>query len=444
MAWVDAEAWDDPEPWADGGVPVGSPSLLITRGFGSFGSAFYVAVRGLAIEGAAPPGEVALVRSSRTVLWAVAPSPSRIHAALTGAHGGTVVSDWRLERRSLAGEFIEDISLGMLDAWVELNNDRDVKRQGQVTFDPALASFEPLSDYLYLSQRVLVDGEVWVEEPLGLFVPMNPRKEHAPTGTLWTVDLLDIGFLLAQATTTQAYTVAAGTNYITAAAAAIVAANSSLRVNLAPTTKTLPVKMTWPAGTPWMKVLTDEGNGLLDGIDYYQAWADRFGVIRSREREDLSQRSPDVTYTGEDYVTEESLAEEVPDVHYNRVVALAEDPTRGRMVSIATNADPNSPISTVRTGRVMTRLLAGQRAADQATLDKIARRALRDEATALVRLAITTVPDPRRDAHEVYSLTVEEAGIEESNWRAQSWRLALEPGGPMKHSLTRTASLVVS
>lgn len=393
--------------------------------------------------GEGPPVEVVLVRSSRTLLWAVGASPNRIGYALTGRYG-PVVSDWRLERRTLAGEFLEDITDGLLGAWVELNNDRDVKRQGQIQFDPAFATFDPASDYLYLLQRVLVDGQVWVDEPLGLFVAMNPRKAHAPTGTLWTVDVVDVGFLLANATTTQTYSVASGTNYGTAVAAVVAACNPALRLTLAPTTKTTPLKMQWPVGTPWLKVLTDEGNGLLDGIDYYQPWADRYGVIRSREREDLSQRSPDVTYTGEDYVTEEPLQEQVPDVHYNQVVALVEDPQRGRMSSVATNRDPTSPISTVSTGRTVTKLLPAQRAADQTTLDKIARRALRDEATALVQLAITTVPDPRRDAHEVYALTVDELVPPAATWRAQSWRLQLAPGGAMTHQLRRTAAVQVS
>jgi hypothetical protein len=190
-----------------------------------------------------------------------------------------------------------------------------------------------------------------------------------------------------------------------------------------------------------MKILTDNGNGLLDGIGYYQLYATRTGVLSTREREDLADRSPDVVYTDDDFVLDDVITTGGPNIHYNQIIAVVNDPERAPLYSVKTNSDPASVISTVSTGKTFTRQVNVEKAANQAALDKIARQYLREEANDLRHAKITTSLDPRRENHEVYEIHIEDLEETSEVWRAQSWRLPLQVGGKMTHEIRKVESL---
>lgn len=376
------------------------------------------------------------VVQERSLQWRVAPSPLRVHYALTG-RSGPVSYTFRFERRTIANQFLEDVTPAFLGGSIEANNDRDVFRTATFTVDANAVddrgnavTIDPLADHIAVYMDLLVDGSYTLGLPMGLFALNVPRKRFEPSGETWEVSASDNGIHLMEATTTASYTVAASQNYLTGTNAVRDILDAfGLSHALPSTTLTLPVARTWPAGTPWLRVVND----LLHAAGMYSLWFDASGTARTRSYDDLSTRTPDVTYTGDDFVlipiTEEAETTRLA----NQVVAVVDDPSRAVLTSVKTNADPDSPISTVSLGRTITKVLNAD-AADQATLDAIAENYLRDEAGLYRRATLLTSIDPRRDAHEVYELTVDGVYAAE-RWWARNWRVQLSIGAQHQHTL---------
>lgn len=391
---------------------------------------------------------VVTVTVGRTLQWAVGASPNRIEWALTG-RWGPVPYSFRAERRTIGGVYLADVSRALIGGTIELNNDRDVCRSAEFDIDPDARddsgnaiTIDPLSDNLAVFMDLLVDGSVTVGLPMGLFVLVRPQSSFTPAREALTVEGYDVGFLLANQSTASTYTVASGTNYVTAMDAVVDQVSSSIRTAFPPTTLTTPTAMSWPPGTTWLRILTD----LAGGINYYQPWADRDGILRSRQRDDLSQRTPDVTYRGGadgDWIVSEPIDQSQADIWVNQVIVVVDDPARAPASAVRTNADPSSPISTVVTGRTFTRVIQADRAADSTTLEAIADDYLRRAASAYQTATLTTSIDPRRDAHEVYLVDVDDV-YDSVKWAVRNWSLDLVTGGRMQHELSRTASVVAS
>lgn len=373
----------------------------------------------------------------RTLQWRVAPSPNRVQWAL---YTSPVVYTFRYERRTRGNQFLADVSAAISRASVELNNDRDILRTAQFTVDAsarddrgAPITINPMADHIAVIMQLLVDGSYLLDLPMGLFALTTPRRRIEPSGETWEVEGGDLGVHLVEATTTSSYSVAAGANYITGSnAVASILATFGLTYALPSVAVTLPVAMSWPPGTPWLRVIND----LLQGCNLYSLWFDASGVARSRAPDALTGRSPDVTYQDTDFVLV-PLAEESDTTRFaNQVIAVIDDPNRPPLSSVATNSDPGSAISTVNLGRTITKIVRSDRAADQATLDAIALRALRDAASMYKRATLLTSIDPRRDAHEVYRLNIPGVYAGDS-WWVRNWRADLVTGGEMRHALGR-------
>lgn len=385
------------------------------------------------------------VAQSRTLQWRVAPSPLRVHYALTG-RSGPVSYAFRFERRTIANQFLEDVTPAFLGGSIEANNDRDVFRTATFTVDANAVddrgnavTIDPLADHIAVFMDLLVDGSYTLGLPMGLFALNVPRKRFEPGGETWEIAASDNGIHLMEATTTVSYTVAASANYITGANAVKAILDALGLAHALPTTAlTLPVARTWPAGTPWLRVVND----LLHAANMYSLWFDASGIARTRTTDDLSTTTPNVTYTGEDFVLI-PIAEEAETTRLaNQVVAVVNDPSQAPLTSTRTNADPDSPISTVSLGRTITRVLSAE-AADQTTLDAIADNYLRNEAGLYRRATLLTSIDPRRDAHEVYEVTVDGVYTAE-RWWARNWRVQLDIGAQHMHTLGKVERVVAS
>ena len=385
------------------------------------------------------------VFQERTLQWRVAPSPLRVHYALTG-RSGPVTYAFRFERRSIANQFLQDVTPAFLGGAIEANNDRDVFRTATFTIDASATddrgnavTVDPLADHIAVFMDLLVDGSYTLGLPMGLFALNVPRKRFEPGGETWEIAASDNGIHLMEATTTASYTVAASENYITGTDAVRDILDSLGLAHALPNTSlTLPVARTWPAGTPWLRVVND----LLHAAGMYSLWFDASGIARTRAYDDLSTRTPDVTYTGDDFVlipiTEEAETTRLA----NQVVAVVNDPGQAPLSSTKTNADPDSPISTVTLGRTITKVIHAD-AADQATLDAIAENYLRNEAGLYRRGTLLTSIDPRREAREVYELTVDGVYAAE-RWWARNWRVQLDIGAQQQHTLGKVERVVTS
>jgi hypothetical protein len=382
------------------------------------------------------------ISSALELQWRVEPSANRVARALRTS---PVVYGFRYERRTPGYQLVDDVTPAIAAASIELNNDRTVLRTASFVVDASARTtrgeplvLSPLRDHIAVIMELLVDGSYLLDLPMGLFALHHPRKRITPAGETWDVDASDLSVHLLSSTTTAPYTVAAGTNYIAASAAILDALG--LRHLLPSVAKTLPVAMTWDLGAPWLTVV----NGLLHACNLYSLWFDAQGVAKTRVRDSLSERTPDTTYSDTNELVLSPVEVESEDTRFaNQVVAFVDDPSRPPLSSVATNADPASPISTVSLGRTITKTLQVGRVADQATLDAIAQRELEDAASLYERATLLTPIDPRRDAHEVYRLDI--SGVYDgSAWWARNWSVELRTGAQMKHTLGRVQRVVAA
>lgn len=380
--------------------------------------------------------------------WSVAPSPNRIQWALEGRFGPVVYS-FSYERRTKTNQFVDDITPAVLGCTIDLSNDRDVLRTARFTIDATAEDdngnaivIDTLSDRVAVFMDLLVDF-TWTERiQLGLFALSQPKRQITPLIELWDVAASDLGIHLIEATTTGPYTVASGQNYITGTNGVKSILDTFGLAHLLPSTaKTLPVATTWPPGTPWLRVVND----LLGGLNMYSLWFDNKGVARSRERQELSGLTQDVTYSSDEFVMAPLNDEQDTTRFANQIVAVVQDPNRAVLYSVRTNADTNNPISTISLGRTITKTLSPANIADQTTLDSYATRELEEAAAVYKRAVITTPIDPRRQAHEVYRLEIDSVdGYEGENWWARSWSMECKVGGQMRHNIGKVHRLVAT
>ena len=202
------------------------------------------------------------------------------------------------------------------------------------------------------------------------------------------------------------------------------------------TSLTLPAAQSWPAGTPYHRILKD----LASACNFYVPWADQTGAIVTRTRDDLATRTPDVTYTGNNFVLIPIAEESETQRFANQIVVVSEDPNVGIISSTATNTDPDSPTSTVTLGRTITKVIR-RTVADQTTADAIAETELGQSGSLYRRATLATQPDPRRWAHEVMALEVT-GPYTLDNWWIRNWQLELKNDAIHKHTIAKVEAVV--
>ena len=375
--------------------------------------------------------------TERELLWSVAATPTRVNVILPGTPG-VVRYSFRYQERDHDNNFIRDLSSGFLMGSISLDNARPILRTARFTIDPdALpVPIEPLKVHVGVFMDLLVDQAV-VTFQLGLFHLGLPKETNTPRGRVWHVDASDLSIHLAESSTETPYTVTAGTNLLTAVKTIL--DTFDVRYSLPVTTLTAPVDVTWDAGISWLKVIND----LLQAGNMLPIYAEPIGRLTTREWYSAAEKTPDVSYTGDDMILIPFDVEQ-DEMVANKIIAIAEDPNRAELYSAKTNSDPSNPVSTVSLGRVITKVIKPSGPiANQATLDAIAQRALEDAAAIHKRATLITSLDPRRNAFEVYQLSIPEMAVD-GKWQVKNWSMELKTGGKMKHELSHGERIIAT
>lgn len=372
-------------------------------------------------------------RGSRTIQWGIAPTPNRIARALS-ASPVVIVPSYR--RVNLDGTFRDDVTQYFLKGAIDANNDRDIFRQAD--FEIVKNSvINPLSDIIQPVITLHVDRATQAF-PMGCFQLTQPEQTHYPgQGESWKLKANDISVRLQEDGPTAVYRVASGTNYGTAIAAILAAAG--LRYTLPPTAKTLPTDKSYAPPLSWLKVIND----LCEGVNWYHIWVDATGLFTTAERPtDLSTAAVAVSYLTNGQSIVIAPVTEKPDLTRlaNKVIASSQNSgLAAPLVSVAVNSSPSSPVSTIVLGRTITKWLTNDAAADQATLDAYALSELSQSAALYNLITLLTSFDPRRDAHEIYQVSVtnpDGSTVILGNYYARNWRVALETGATMQHAIS--------
>lgn len=261
---------------------------------------------------------------------------------------------------------------GVEDATLEFNVNATIRGGGNLTWSGVE---EPdWSKILLQPWYVLNTPEGPIGWPRGVFIPAAPVDAHTDTGKTVDVELYDKLLILDQDKVDKTYTVAEGTNVVTAIIVVIESAGQT-RHAIEDKADTLKHPMVFEAGTSKLAIV----NELLSSINYFSLWCDGYGVYQGRPYQEASARPVVRTFVDD----EDSIF--APDFTHDRdmfnipnkviEVGRGDGDTEG-LVATATNEDPRSPYSYQARGRWIVHVDTDVEATSQGVINGIATRRL--------------------------------------------------------------------
>jgi len=307
------------------------------------------------------------------------------------------------------------------------------------------ATFSMLEDASinFLSDRIqpfllikMPDGN-YVPFPLGVFLLSSPkRKTDTSLNVIREVTAYDQLQVLMDDRVTDRYTIAAGTNYITAARTLLTGAGI-LSVNLTTTASVLPTALDWPPGTPKLTII----NILLGAINYWTLYFDAYGVAVATPYVLPSARASDYSYKND------SLSVTFPEMEQdldlfsipNKWLLTVTEPDQSVLVSTYTNINPASHTSTVNRGRTIVSFTTDT-GADQPTLDAKVQRLAFGDSQVYETVDLETAIMPMHSENDMLTLVFSPLSIS-ANYNELSWGFDLVAGSKMKHHIQKVVSI---
>jgi hypothetical protein len=360
-------------------------------------------------------------------------SDQAVIEALQGKYGGRTI-DFRYERLSSANVKLSDLT-GMLSGSVAYAVLDDIKRTGSFELRDGVDVIDYLKDRIKPYVRLQMPDGGWVEWPQGVFLLSSPKRVLHTTGEVGrSVTAYDQLVVLSGDLTSDRYSIPAGRRFD----AAILDIAAGFTISLTPTVKVLPAAWDYPPGTSKLSILND----LLGAINYRGAWFDENGVLICQP-----YVLPDTVSPGYTYATD-STSVIVGDVQQdldlfavpNRWTLVVSDTDQPALSSTVTNSSATSPTSTVSRGRVISQLLDGQTAADQATLDALAAKQAYQDSQVYEHVEFQTAIMPFHSNADVLGVSVTGLQLGSVKFEEMSWGFDLKAGALMSHTVRRTIS----
>lgn len=359
----------------------------------------------------------------------------QIENALAGRYGGRIV---RARARTMTQELvdIQDISSAIQGGAVQLDNNRATVRTCSLQILPANLpqTFDHETQYVQLFYDVYVaPAAEWVAYPLGIYQLDFPNEIYTSGGfSTWTVNGTDLMYKMLDYKDQTPVEISTGSNYITEVEN--LANGIGLLSSVIAFGTTTIVPFVWEAGKSFWQISAD----MLGGINYFPGWMSTSGIFTSRPKVNPILETTAVTYSTktEPRMLLESMRRKQLITALPNGANVFFDGARVASFSAAVfNIDPFSPISAANRGINMVRV--GNLYTPNATVAlDIARQIVYDAVAKSKTMEISTLPDPRRDAHESYMVTIEDVEVS-APWRAVSWTLPLPPStAPMVHQLS--------
>ncbi|MGN8024689.1 hypothetical protein [Microbacterium sp. 22242] len=312
-----------------------------------------------------------------------------------------------------------DVLLGVLDGVIEPSArlswalGAQVKGGGNVRvadLDTAAPGMLRIRDVTLETVRIrpvcVIDG--LPEIPLSVFLVTAAPEEWSATGRVWALELLDRCTVLDQDKTAATFSVAAGTQILTAVQSVIASAGEQITVDASVTTATS-AGMVWPAGTTKLTIVND----LLDAGGFNALWVDGYGAFQATKYVLPADRGttyemlnmPRELVDGETSIYQPEWTRDrdqfgIP----NRVIAVqnAGGADSTALVGQWDNTDPTSPYSYPSRGRWIVETLTGTDVPDGDNASKIAfltakaRRSLIAYSSGQAVVKVTALPLPVR------------------------------------------------
>lgn len=286
----------------------------------------------------------------------------------------------------------------------------------------------------WMSDRVrpvlIVNG---VEYPCGVYVATTLDKKIIAGNEILSLEAYSPLYLANRVQIEGAYTIKAGTNYLTAVQELLRSAGI-INYEAEDTTATLAAdRADWDIGTPVLSVI----NELLDEINYRSAWVDLTGCVRLTKYVAPSADNIQHTYTQGAYSIVSADASVTTDYFSKANVfrAVCDSPDLDEpLVATAENSDPNSPYSTATLGVRILQTEKVDGVPDLATLQERAENMLTKSLQTTETVTFETALCPVHGSWDTVGLVIDGvAGI----YTETGWSMTLDASGVMQHTAER-------
>lgn len=320
------------------------------------------------------------------------------------------------------------------DARIYHNSEASIQRSIQVTTsnDKEIDySTDKIRPYMKLKM-----GNEYLIYPLGVFLMSSPTRRESSGSIVRTIDGYDKTQILSDDKFVSRYSIAAGTAYTTAVQN-IVQSTGITKINIEHSDLETKTILEFPLGTSKL----DACNELLSAINYVPIYADSHGYIRSSAYQLPEGRAIDAFYaTDKESIICEGAEEEL-DIFGapNKIVRYLENVEREYMISSVTNDNPNSKLSTVSRGRVITDIEAVRDMADKTSLDAYVQRVMAEKKV-YQKLVFETLNMPNHESNDCLYVDVNSLGAY-GKFIETAWEMDLRVGGKMRHVCRKAVSI---
>lgn len=276
-----------------------------------------------------------------------------------------------------------------------------------------------------------------IEFPLGVFIMASPARVDEDSGITRDIEAYDLSLILVEDKVTDMYTVTAGTNYKDAIVEVLRSAGIT-DYAIEDINKTVPRDLQFEVGTSKYAII----NSLATNINYTPILVDVNGTFTCRPYELPQDRAVDYVYDDSELsiimrgVTEELDTFNIP----NRWIIVRTNSEEEPLRSVYTNANPDSPTSTVNRGRVIADYRELEDIADQAALDDYTKRIASNASQVFGKSKFTTALMPMHDYHDVLQLKYSKLGIDDK-YTETAWNMQLVAGGTMTHEIRKVVQV---
>lgn len=296
-------------------------------------------------------------------------------------------------------------------------------------------TFAPSDDIDLLADEIrpemILDGVVF---PLGVFAPATVSEERSENSLLLKVEAYDRCWRVRDNYTETILSLAAGTNYITAAKQ-LLTASGIAAVLETPTTATLTeIREDWDIGTSYLEII----NQLLSEINYKPLYFNSQGAA---VLEPIGIPSADNIQHVFDSNNIQSLmlpeTERGTDVYSapNVFLCICSNPDKdGSLTAISVNDNPQSPLSVQRRGRRIMRVENVDNIASQAELNEYAEHLRNESMFTGEVITVSTALFPNFGVDDVVALITPDVT---AICKDRNYEMELQVGGTMKHTLER-------
>lgn len=349
----------------------------------------------------------------------------------------TLQEQWKFDHLDQNKTYVEDLTAFVDISSAEIQHDATagIKRTLRMTVRGD-KPVPPLSHCIRPHYQFSSPDGGLIDFSLGVF-PISPSETIIKQLGSWTkIQCTDFLQLLVDDTFDQAYSVAAGSNYIDAINSIIQGYRgvTPLSISIPNPGLITPSSWTWNMGENRLTAIND----LLMAINYFPLWSDENGVFRSFAIPDYRLVNPVYVF---DTMSGSSIVGDpirrTPDYAkiFNRCTVIVEDPRQPRYSVTYENRDQGSPVS-IRNWHPKTKVIRKANI-NTAQAQQIARYNVQYAAMMYNQTEITTMPWPTSQDNDVYGLIYKnpDVGLVNANFVEIGWTHSCVKGSSTRHTM---------